>query len=626
MYLALQTDGVTTNVSNVIAKTDEAATADRRNETFPEPEIYGPLESQEYDAPEKRKESNGTLEEIAAQSFQTENTKQNDQAKNDRSDAGQGDTSRVHDDQWKNVESGTNVSTDIVDINTADQHEKIQENGTQTESSNLTQQSLSEEPKSSDMMNSTLEDEESQNDREVSKSGAEESQKSVTGESAAQNSTEEEEEEEEKIEVSGSGEEPFAETKDNTEGQTAADDKISQGASGAGQPSDKPNQDEGENISLQSIDQNEFESRKGRERQPLIKESADSLDESRKPVPGGNIDQQTVVNVEGNQIMANQSEESFQPDSTEGTEPKKGAPTLEDNKHIDQPDSTDSEKPVSVESLDQSSTSKDAKPGENLDTQATQPVFNEPERSKPATNLEKIFQTQNDRPATQLDATNDHSKQSNQQDHPAFNEIDNGSGASSPGQESIEDNNATQDQDSQTEPDEIAEGPKTPAILDELAEPSSPSGGEPQVVNVEGSQLSDLHEDAAQETGPEDAPDEIPVFTLSSPIGDDSFVSDESTLPTPTSAVTTSSVNFIDSGVNMSPGYSDSSSLSEGYNTFPAIGESSQGVDNSLPQTGKLLRDMTLARPHKQLRQIFISIVRWKVLHSGGSKGAQRRN
>ncbi|KAL9968335.1 hypothetical protein ACROYT_G026696 [Oculina patagonica] len=188
-----------------------------------------------------------------------------------------------------------------------------------------------------------------------------------------------------------------------------------------------------------------------------------------------------------------------------------------------------------------------------------------------------------------MDATNNHSKQSKQQDHPALNEIDNGSGASSPGQESIEVNDTTQDQDSQTE----LEGPKTPAILDELTEPSSPIGGEPQVVNVEGSQVSDLHEDTAQETGPEDAPDEIPVFTLSSPVGDDSFASDDSTLPTPTSAVTTSSVNFIDSGVDVSPGYSDSSSMSEaGYDTFPATGESSQGDYSSLPQTAGVQRDM----------------------------------
>ena len=586
-YVALQTDAAATNA---VTKTDEATTADRRNETFPDPEISGPLESQETYASEKRRESNVTLEEIAAQSYQTENTDEQELTKNGRSDAEQDDQSHVRDDQSKNVESETNVSKNNVDYNIGDRHEEIHENGNQTESLNLTSQSVLEEPKISDT-NSTLEDEESQNDKEVSESGAKESQKSINGESTAQDSTDEEEEE--KNEVSGSGEEPSTKIKDNTEGQTAADDEVSQGASGAGQPSDKPShQDEEENISVQSIDQNGIEStegRQGREREskPLVNESADSLDESIKPVPEENIDkQQRVVNVEGNQIMGNQSEESFQPGSTEGTEPKKGGPAFKDNKRIDQPDSNDSEKPDSVESLDQSASSKDVKHGEDLDTQSTQPALNEPERSKPATNLEKIFQTQNERPTIQQDVTDDHSKQPNQQDHPAFNEIDNASGAS---QESIEDNNVTQDQDSQRELDGFGEGPKTPAILDELAENSSPSGGEPQVVNVEGSQLSDLHENASQETGPEDAADEIPVYTLSSPIGDDLFASDESSLPTPTSSVTTSSVNFIDSGVNMSPGYSDSSSLSDGYNTYSATGASSQGVYNSLTQSGKLL-------------------------------------
>ncbi|KAL9968334.1 hypothetical protein ACROYT_G026695 [Oculina patagonica] len=325
-------DAETTNMPNVIAKTDEATTADRRNETFPEPEIYGPLESQEYDASEKRRESNGTLEEIAAQSFQTENTEQKDQTKNDRSDAGQGETSRIHDEQRKNIKSETNVSTDVVVNNTADQHENIHENGTQSELSSLTPQSLSEEPKSSDMMNSTLEDEESQDEQRI-----------------------EEEKEQDKNEVSGSGEEPSTENKDNTEAQTAADDKISQGASGAGQPYDKPNQEEGE--STEDLQEREHE------RKPFIKESADSLDESKKPVPEGDIDQQTVVNVEGNQIMGNQSEESFQPDSTEGIEPKKGSLALEENKHIDQPDSNDLDKTVSVESPDQKASSKDAKSG-----------------------------------------------------------------------------------------------------------------------------------------------------------------------------------------------------------------------------------------------------------------------
>lgn len=579
----MQSDAVTTTAVN---KTDGAATADRRNETFPEPEIYGPLDDREYDASEKQRESaNGTLEEIAAESFQTENTHQQDQTRNGQSNAGKQDKPAVHDDQSKNVES---KSVDDMDTNTVLEHEKIHENSTENEPSNLITQSSSEEPKSSHM-NSTLEDDGREIEEETSKSGEDESQKLVTGESDVQDITDDEGK---KTEVSGSGEEPSAE--DNSEEQTATDSKESQGARSAEQAPGKPGRDEEEKVSAQSIDQNKIASAEGRqvrerEGKPFINETADSLDEPTKPVPEGNIDQQAVVNVAGNQIMGNQSDESFQPDSTEGTNSKKGAPNLENNKRINPPDSNDPEKPVSVDSPNKGATIKDAKLRGDLDTQAIQPAFSEPERSMPATNLEKVFPTKNGRPPTQLDAIRDNSNQSNQQDHPAFNEIDNASGASNVGQESLEENEGAQDQDSQTDIEGFAEGPKTPAVLDELAEPSSPSGADPQVVNVESSQEGNLQEDTSQETGPEDATDEIPVYTLSSPIGDDSFRGDESTLTTPTSSVTTSSVNFIDSGVNMSTGYSDSPSLSEGYGTFTAPVSQSQGDYNSLSQGGKLL-------------------------------------
>ena len=583
----MQSDALTAAEVN---RTYGATTADKRNETFPEAEIYGPLlEDREYDASEKQRESaNGTLEEIAAQSFQTENSNQLDQTKNALSNSGKQDKPTVHDQgQSKNVESKTNV--DDVDNNTELEHEKIKENSSQNESSNLTMRSSTEEPKRSDK-NSTLEDEGRESEKKTSKSAVVESQKSVTGDSDAQDIIDDEEGK--KTEVSGSGEEPSDDDK-GTEEQTATDNKESQGAKREGRTPDKPNRDEEENVADQSIDQNKIGSAEGpqlreREGKPFIKETADSLDEPTKPVSEGNIDQQAVVNVAGNQIMGNQSDDSFHPDSTQGFDSKKGGSSLENNKLINPPDSNDPEKTVSLDSPIKGGLIQEAKLRGELDTLAIQHAFSEPEKSMPATNLEKVLPPKNRGPTTQLDTITDNSNQSNKQDHPALNDIDNASGASNVGQESLGENEGTQDQDSHTDIEGFAEGPKTPAVFDEPAEPSSPSNADPQVINVESSQEGNLQEDTSQETGPEDVADAIPVYTLSSPVGDDSFRSDESILSAPTSSVTTSSANFIDAGGNIATGYSESPSLSDGYGTFSAPVSQSQEDFDSLSQGGKL--------------------------------------
>ena len=578
-------------VATSVNRTDEATTADRRNETFLESEIYGrPVDDREYDASERQRESaNETLEQIAGQSFQTENTHQLDQPRNGHSNAGKEDKPAVHDrDQSKNVEPKTNV--DDVDTNTVLEQEKIQENSTQNDSSKLKTQSSSEEAKSSDM-NSTLEDEGREIEKDTSKSGADESQKSVPGESDAQGITDDEEK---KTEVSGSGEEPSDD--DNTEEQKATDNKESQGAKSTEQAPGKPNQDEQEYVAEQSIDQNKIGSAEGereenvkeREGKPFINQTADSLDEPTKPASEGNMDEQAVVNVAGNQIMGNQSDDSFQPDSTEGADSKMGDTNLGNNKPINPPDSNAPEKTVSLDSPIKGSSIQDAKLRGDLDKLAIQHASSEPEKSVPASNLEKVLQTKNGGPTTQLDAITDDSNQSNEKDHLALNEIDKASGITNVGQESLQENEATQDQDSYTDIEGFAEGPKTPAVLDEPAEPSSPSNADPQVVNVESSQEGNLQEDTSQEAVPEDAADAIPVYTLSSPVGDDTFRGDESILSTPTSSVTTSSVNFIDAGGNMSTGYSELPSLSEGYGTFTAPVSQSQEEFDSLSQGGKL--------------------------------------
>ena len=579
----MQSDAVTTAAGN---RTDRATAAERRNETFPEAEIYGqPLDDREYDASERQKESaNGTLEEIAGQSFATENIRQLDQTRNGQSNPGKGNTPPVHDhDQSKNIKPKTNVHD--VDTNTVLEHEKIQENSTQNDSPNLKTQSLSEEPKSSDM-NSTLEDEGREIEKDTSNSGADESQKSVTGESDAQDITDDERK---KTEVSGSGE-PFDD--DNTEEQTATDDKESHEAKSAERAPSKPSQDEEVNLAEESIDQNAIgraEGQQVRERKgkPFINQTEDSLDGPTKPVSEGNIDQQAVVNVAENQIMGNQSDDSFRPDSTEGADFKMRGSNLGNKKLINPPDSNDPEKTVSLDGRMKGGSIQDAKLREDLDTLANQHAFSGPGQSEPATNFEKVLEAKNGGPITQLDAIIGNSNQSNGQDHPALNDVEKASGASNVGQESPQENEGPQDQDSHTDMVGFTEGPKTPAVLDEPAEPSSPSDADPQVVNVESPQEGNLQEDTSQEAFPGDAADAIPVYTLSSPVGDDTFRGDESISSTPTSSVTTSSVNFIDTGGNISTGYSESPSLSEGYGTFNAPVSQSQEDYDSLSQGGK---------------------------------------
>lgn len=246
-------------------------------------------------------------------------------------------------------------------------------------------------------------------------------------------------------------------------------------------------------------------------------------------------------------------------------------------------------KTVSLDGPIKEGSIQDAKLRGDLYTLAIQHAFTKPEKSTPATQVENVLQARNRGPTTQLDAITDNSSQSNEQDHPALNDIDRASGAYNVGQESLEENEGIQDQDSHTDIEGFAEGAKlTPAVLDEPADPSSPSNANPQVVNVENPQEGNLQEDTSQEAGPEDVADAIPVYTLSSPVGDDTFRGDESISSSPTSSVTTSSVNFIDAGGNMSTGFSESPSLSDGYGTFTAPVSQSQEDLDSLSQGGKL--------------------------------------
>lgn len=568
--LPLQTDAASTNGP----KSDEVTKADRRNETFPEPE-YGPVEKQEYDV------SNDTFEETDEEPIHTvENTDQRDQLKDREASAEKQDKPPVQGDQSKNVTSETDILTDDANTNTLKQQDKTRENGTENEPSHLSTESLSEELKSLDA-NSTSDDDDREIVNVAPKSDATDSEKSVT---AAENDTEDNTvEKEEKTEISGSGEDSLDDIKGNNDA-TATDDKLSQEGSGSGQAPNKAIPDGEINGSVQSMDHNENKGLDERESQSLTKETMkqSSFSES-KAGSEESFDQPAVVNVTGNQIMGNQSEEEFHPDSTERIGPKNESAVLEENERTSQTVITNNtgNTVFTVEGPVKSATTDDENPRENLDEpEATQPVFNESERAISDTKLEEGLQTQNDQPNSNLDVTK---AQPNKPDQPALNEIDNASGAGGFTQESLEETEGTQDQNSQTDLE-------PPAVLDDFAGSSSSSTSNPLVVNVEGSQESDYNEDASQDAIPEDTSDEIPVYTLSSPVGDDSLAADEGTLsPMPTSSVPTASANFIDAGANMSPGYSESSPFSEGYGTFTAADAPSQEVFNSFTPSGKLL-------------------------------------
>ena len=176
----------------------------------------------------------------------------------------------------------------------------------------------------------------------------------------------------------------------------------------------------------------------------------------------------------------------------------------------------------------------------------------------------------------------------NKQSQPASYGIDNGSRTASFTQGSLEQTEQTQAINSQNDQNGISDEPKTPAVIDGPAEPPLTNIAYPTVVNVDGSQLNDYHEDASQDISLEDNSDEIPVYTLSSPVGDDSLAEDETTLSSmPASSVNTASADISDSGATMSPGYSESSLSSEGYSTFPTATAPSEFANSTLAEEGR---------------------------------------
>ncbi|PFX33219.1 knob-associated histidine-rich protein-like [Stylophora pistillata] len=548
---------------------DEAKKGDRRNETYSEPEIYGPVENQEHDI------SNDTVEDSAEEQIHEIEDKRNKYQLKDRQATTKGeDKPLVQGANPKNAASKKDILTDDENTLSLRQKEKTLENGTENASLRLAGGSLPKEPKNLES-NSTLDE----NERPVVDVAPESSvtlihsnQSAIPSESDSQQIKEEKEE---NIETSGSGEDSLDDARNNKDA-IENDDRVFEEGSESGE---EPTKDNIFDVS---------------ERKTSVKDTAKQSDfrESKEGFKEPS-DQPAVVSVAGNQTMGNQSEEAFYPDFTESIQPKNESPVLEDSKSSGQPFiGNDAEKATfSVDSAIKDATIHDSNPRESLDeSKASQSTFNETGRVISDTKLEKSFHTNSDQPITNLDFNE---AQPNEQGQPTLSGIDNESRTASITQGSPEETGQTQAMNSQNDQNGVSVGPKTPVAVDGPAEPPLSNIAYPTVVNVDQSQVNDYHEDASQDVSSEDNSDEIPVYTLSSPVSNDSLAEDETTLSSmPASSVNAASADFIDSGANMSPGYSESSQLSEEYDTFPATTAPSEFVNSTLSEEGGFQRDM----------------------------------
>ena len=470
--------------------------------------------------------SNDTIEDSAEQRLHEIDDMNNKyQLKDRQASTKREDKPLVQGTNPKNAASKKDILTDDENTISLRKKEKTFENGIDNASLRLDSASLPEEPKSLDR-NSTMDE----NDRHIVEVAPEsyatltESNQSATAPES--DSRDIKEEKEENIETSGSGDDSLDDVRNN-EDASEDDYKEFEEESGSGE----------EPTEVKIVDVSE--------RKTSVKDTTMHSDFS-----GSNegvkepSDQPAVVNVAGNQTMGNQSEEAFYSDSTESIEPKNESHTSQSLS------GNDSDKAIfSVSSAVKDATIYDSNPRENLDSGEAPP---------------------------------------NKQSQPASYGIDNESRAASFTQGSLEQTEQTQAINSQNDQNGISDEPKTPAVIDGPAEPPLTNIAYPTVVNVDGSQLNDYHEDASQDISLEDNSDEIPVYTLSSPVGDDSLAEDETTLSSmPASSVNTASADISDSGATMSPGYSESSLSSEGYSTFPTATAPSEFANSTLAEEGR---------------------------------------
>ena len=213
--------------------------------------------------------------------------------------------------------------------------------------------------------------------------------------------------------------------------------------------------------------------------------------------------------------------------------------------------------PVLEKDLDQDSTAQDVNEysSGDFDPPATQPVFNESERTVLETNVEKGFQTQDG----QLDIQDVQQNHLNKPDKPVINTIDNASDGNNFAQESTDESQFAweQEQGPQTDSTRLSEGP------------SSSNNDYSAGVDTEGTQQADRYAATSQENDTEGEPDEIPVYTLSFPKSEESFATEESTTSPSFTAPTSSDAT-------PSATYGETLTLPDGESSFSAIDAPSQ--------------------------------------------------
>lgn len=486
---------------------------DRRNETFPEEPGYHSSEGPGgYDSEYGTHNSPATHDQAAKESVQRETigTESDDKQL----------SQFFRDEKIKNVASKKMDQAEMADTK-AKEFGQIHDNGSGSEPSSLTNQSLFEEPRRPHM-NATFEDTEGSAVKEGNKSDLKQHKEPVITHNDDQDTSENKEE---KTGTSGSGDEASTETSDDTDEHTEAEEKLYRGEVNVKGLSNFSTIDKDENGSGDSLGQNGIRNTGDGEsgQEVLINQMAkqEPFYETNNTVAEGTLDKQTKESRNQNeanldQISTNESQSQGSIDASASTEST-----------VDQSATKESK------AFSQITTAKDVDvlPSGDFQTPMAQPVLDEVERVKLRTDVEKGIATENE--GTAIQDANYQQNQLNQ-----FKQLD---------------------RTAQTKPDEVAgsqEVAEENALKDNLrpqiynatfSDGPSFDTAYSTGVDVEGNQSADLHEVTSPENSSIDDTDEIPVYTLSSPRSEDAVENAASLVfTTPTSSITTASATYLE--------------------------------------------------------------------------------
>lgn len=484
---------------------------DRRNETFPEEPGYHSSEGPGgYDSEYGTHNSPSTHDQAAKESVQreTKGTESDDKELNQF----------FRDEKIKNVASKKMGQAEMADTQ-AKQFGQIHDNGSGSEPSSLTNQSLFEEPRRPHM-NATFEDTEGSAVKEGNKSDLKQHEEPVITHNDDQDTSENKEE---KTGTSGSGDEASTETSDDTDEHTEAEEKLYRGEVNVKGLSNFSTIDKDENGSGDSLGQNGIRNTGDGEsgQEVLINQMAkqEPFYETNNTVAEGTLDKQTKESRNQNeasldQISTNESQSQGSIDASASTEST-----------VDQSATKESK------AFSQITTAKDVDvlPSGDFQTPMAQPVLDEVERVKLRTDVDKGMATENEGTAIQ-DYQQNQLNQFKQLDRTAQTKPDEVAGS----QEVAEENASKDNLRPQIYNATFSDGPSFNTAY---------STG----VDVEGNQSADLHEVTSPENSSIDDTDEIPVYTLSSPRSEDAVENAASLVfTTPTSSITTASATYLE--------------------------------------------------------------------------------